>query len=61
MRSARNIRLEEFKTMDAIAAKARAARTHTVSPPITLNDILATILVFGTISCLTLLFIVTMA
>ncbi len=40
--------------MDAMATKARAERTAKAAPPITLNDVLVTVIFFCTIAYLTL-------
>ncbi|MGE0338737.1 MAG: hypothetical protein AB7O79_02555 [Xanthobacteraceae bacterium] len=47
--------------MDAALAKLRAAKTNKTATQVTVNDVLVSIIFFGTIACLTLLFIVKMA
>lgn len=47
--------------MNAIASRAATRKVSRVSPPVTMNDVLITIIFFGTISYLMLLFITAMA
>jgi len=47
--------------MNAAATKLRVAKNEKAAAPVTLHDVLFTIVFFGLIAYLTLLFIVTMA